>query len=67
MGFRSSAEPKLKDSPAGAIAAAGLLPKGSHAYHHTNPDIPASSPIIYGDYYFAEAVLRLKGRDDLFW
>jgi len=105
--FRSPAEPKLKDSTAGAIAAAGLLEiadkvpdfekglyrnaavnmlqaldkecgawdkdeeglllKGSHSYHHNNPDIPASSPIIYGDYYFAEAVLRLKGRDDLFW
>jgi unsaturated chondroitin disaccharide hydrolase len=47
----------------------GLLTDGTHAYH-PNPDglYPNNhSPIIYGDYFFVEAVLRLKGRTELFW
>lgn len=106
--FRAPAEPRVKDSTAGAIAAAGLLEiaasvgeferglylnaavqmlkaldtdcgawdkdeeglllYGSHAYHH---DIvkgyPNSTPIIYGDYFFTEAILRLAGAEELFW
>ncbi len=45
----------------------GLLLHGTHAYHHLGKDFPNDTPIIYGDYYFMEAVLRLKGRTELFW
>jgi hypothetical protein len=41
---------------------------GSHAYHHdVMKDYPNSTPIIYGDYYFTEAIFRLKGSKELFW
>nr|WP_244935619.1 glycoside hydrolase family 88 protein [Paenibacillus glycanilyticus] len=40
-----------------------LLINGSAAYH--NPD--RHTPIIYGDYYFIEAVFKLKGNDLYLW
>ncbi|MDQ6421415.1 glycoside hydrolase family 88 protein [Paenibacillus sp. LHD-117] len=40
-----------------------LLMKGSAAYHHQ--DIHIS--IIYGDYYFMEAIFKLKGNDLFLW
>lgn len=40
-----------------------LLINGSAAYH--NPD--RRTPIIYGDYYFMEAVFKLKGNDLNLW
>lgn len=38
-----------------------ILRCGSESYHGKN------LPIIYGDYYFAEAIYKLKGFDMLFW
>ena len=38
-----------------------ILRCGSESYHGNN------FPIIYGDYYFAEAIYKLKGFDMLFW
>ena len=40
-----------------------ILQGGSEAYHRSKHHIP----IIYGDYYFAEAIYKLKGFDMLFW
>ncbi len=45
----------------------GLLLHGSHAFHQSDASMPNDRPIIYGDYYFVEAVLRLCGRTELFW
>ena len=39
-----------------------ILQMGSHKY-----DKEQHMPIIYGDYYFAEAILKLKGTDFLAW
>lgn len=43
----------------------GIIGKGTTAYH----DGPATTevPIIYADYFFTEAVLRLLGKDFLIW
>ena len=38
-----------------------ILQCGSESYHGNN------FPIIYADYYFAEAIYKLKGFDILFW
>ena len=38
-----------------------ILRCGSESYHGKN------LPIIYGDYYFAEAIYKLKCFDMLFW
>jgi unsaturated chondroitin disaccharide hydrolase len=45
----------------------GLLLHGSHAWHHADSAHPNDTPLIYGDYFFAEAVLRLRGQQELFW
>lgn len=107
--FRAPAQPSMKDTTAGAIAAAGLLEvadlvpeleaplyrnaavkmlqaldrhwgawdldeegllvHGTHSYHFAGSSLyPANhSPIIYGDYFFVEAITRLKGRTEFFW
>jgi unsaturated chondroitin disaccharide hydrolase len=38
---------------------------GMGAYHSTGKD--ADAPLIYGDYFFLEAILRLLGKDFLIW
>lgn len=40
-----------------------LLEKCSAAYHDENHEFP----IIYGDYFFTEAVLKLTGRETFLW
>jgi len=42
-----------------------ILQNGSEAYH-ANKD-RNHIPIIYGDYYFIEAIYKLKGFEPLFW
>ncbi|MCI9626146.1 MAG: glycosyl hydrolase family 88 [Clostridia bacterium] len=42
-----------------------ILQKGTEAYH--SPDSSKHIPIIYGDYFFTEAIYKLKGFDMLFW
>jgi unsaturated chondroitin disaccharide hydrolase len=43
----------------------GIIGKGTSAYHAGIETTEV--PIIYGDYFFAEAVLRLLGKDFLIW
>jgi unsaturated chondroitin disaccharide hydrolase len=43
----------------------GIMGKGTAAYHD-GPD-NTEVPIIYGDYFFTEAILRLIGKDFLIW
>jgi unsaturated chondroitin disaccharide hydrolase len=43
----------------------GIIGKGTAAYHGGVQDTEV--PIIYGDYFFTEAVLRLLGKDFLIW
>jgi unsaturated chondroitin disaccharide hydrolase len=43
----------------------GIIGKGTAAYHGKPEDTEV--PIIYGDYFFVEAVLRLLGKDFLIW
>jgi unsaturated chondroitin disaccharide hydrolase len=43
----------------------GIIGKGTGAYHGGPGDMEV--PIIYGDYFFVEAVLRLLGKDFLIW
>ena len=43
----------------------GIMGKGTAAYHG-EPDT-TEVPIIYGDYFFTEAILRLLGKDFLIW
>ncbi|QEN04295.1 glycosyl hydrolase family 88 [Thiospirochaeta perfilievii] len=45
----------------------GILLHGTQAYHHKPTLYPNDTPIIYGDYFFIEAILRLKGEEELFW
>jgi len=40
-----------------------ILINGSAAYHNNN----RHTPIIYGDYYFMEAIFKLKGNDLYLW
>ncbi len=40
-----------------------MITNGMIAYHSENGQLP----IIYGDYFFVEAILKLKGRNELFW
>lgn len=40
-----------------------ILQHGTEAYHFGEKNIP----IIYGDYYFIEAILKLRGDEMLFW
>jgi unsaturated chondroitin disaccharide hydrolase len=42
-----------------------VMGHGMGAYHSTGKD--ADAPIIYGDYFFLEAILRLLGKDFLIW
>jgi unsaturated chondroitin disaccharide hydrolase len=42
----------------------GLLQSGSAKYHR---EIDREVPIIYGDYYFLELVLRFMGKDFMIW
>jgi unsaturated chondroitin disaccharide hydrolase len=42
-----------------------IMGHGMGAYHSTGKD--ADAPIIYGDYFFLEAILRLLGKDFLIW
>lgn len=41
-----------------------ILTMGTTAYHNLNG---RNIPIIYGDYYFIEAILKLRGNKLLFW
>ena len=43
----------------------GIIGKGTAAYHGQPHDTEV--PIIYGDYFFTEAVLRLMEKDFLIW
>lgn len=43
-----------------------LLQMGSEAYRPSSPE-KIHMPIIYGDYFFTEAIYKLKGFDMLFW
>lgn len=43
-----------------------LLQMGSEAYRPEQPE-KIHMPIIYGDYFFTEAMYKLKGFDMLFW
>jgi unsaturated chondroitin disaccharide hydrolase len=43
----------------------GIIGKGTGSYHGGPEDTEV--PIIYGDYFFVEAVLRLLGKDFLIW
>lgn len=40
-----------------------ILQRGTEAYHGGEANIP----IIYGDYYFIEAICKLRGSELLFW
>lgn len=42
-----------------------ILQKGTEAYHAKESG--KHIPLIYGDYYFVEAIYKLKGFDMLFW
>ncbi|MFC4305121.1 glycoside hydrolase family 88 protein [Cohnella boryungensis] len=42
-----------------------IVANGTGSYHGRNGDFAV--PIIYGDYFFIEAVLRLRGQDFLIW
>jgi unsaturated chondroitin disaccharide hydrolase len=43
----------------------GVIGRGTGSYHGGPKDTEV--PIIYGDYFFTEAVLRLLGKDFLIW
>lgn len=43
----------------------GIVDGGTGSYHGRNRDFGV--PIIYGDYFFLEAVLRLRGESFLIW
>ena len=43
----------------------GIIGKGTAAYHGEAFDTEV--PIIYGDYFFIESILRLLGKDFLIW
>jgi unsaturated chondroitin disaccharide hydrolase len=43
----------------------GIIGKGTGSYHGGHGDTEV--PIIYADYFFVEAVLRLLGKDFLIW
>lgn len=42
-----------------------ILQMGTEAYNRSETGLHI--PIIYGDYYFAEAIYKLRGNDILFW
>lgn len=41
-----------------------LVLRGSHSYHRIEE---REMPIVYGDFYYVEALLKLKGSDFLIW
>jgi unsaturated chondroitin disaccharide hydrolase len=43
----------------------GVIGKGTGSYHGGSADTEV--PIIYGDYFFTEAIIRLLGKDFLIW
>lgn len=43
---------------------AALVLRGSHSYHKVKE---REMPIVYGDFYYVEALLKLKGSDFLIW
>jgi len=43
----------------------GIIGKGTASYHGKPHDTEV--PIIYGDYFFTEAILRILGKDFLIW
>jgi unsaturated chondroitin disaccharide hydrolase len=43
----------------------GIMGRGTAAWHSGHDDTEV--PIIYGDYFFTEAVLRLLEKDFLIW
>jgi unsaturated chondroitin disaccharide hydrolase len=43
----------------------GIIGKGTGCYHGGPPDTEV--PLIYGDYFFTEAILRLLDKDFLIW
>jgi unsaturated chondroitin disaccharide hydrolase len=43
----------------------GIIGNGTGSYHGGPDD--SEVPIIYGDYFFTEAILRLLGKDFLIW
>jgi unsaturated chondroitin disaccharide hydrolase len=43
----------------------GIIGRGTGSYHGSPED--TELPIIYGDYFFIEAILRLLGKDFLIW
>jgi unsaturated chondroitin disaccharide hydrolase len=43
----------------------GIIGRGTGSYHDGSDDTEV--PIIYGDYFFVEAMLRLLGKDFLIW
>jgi unsaturated chondroitin disaccharide hydrolase len=45
----------------------GLMSGGTAAYHSEWGGAQFQVPIIYGDYFFTEALLRLAGKDFLIW
>ena len=40
---------------------------GGTVHYHKKDDNETEVPVIYGDYFFIEAILRLKGEDFLIW
>ena len=41
-----------------------LILRGSHSYHREKE---REMPIVYGDFYYVEALLKLKGSDFIIW
>lgn len=41
-----------------------LILRGSHSYHR---EAQREMPIVYGDFYFVEALFKLRGNDFLIW
>ena len=44
-----------------------LLNYGSEAYYPGHGEAGLNTAIIYGDYYYTEAIYKLKGFKELFW
>ncbi len=44
-----------------------IVQMGTEAYYPGGGDKGRHIPIIYGDYYFIEAIYKLRGNDILFW
>lgn len=46
-----------------SAAEASIVQNGTEAYHTGGKNMP----IIYGDYYLLEALLRMQNKDTLYW